>query len=177
MKTNTSKILKRYGKRISIRVSILIVLGMFIYNYAIKYLDEHRALENQSVEVSKCTDGDTAHMVIDGVDETVRFIAIDTPETVKRGTPVQPYGKEASDYTCQSLLSATNIVLEYEENNKTDKYNRKVAWVFVDGKLLQEELISQGLAKVDYIYGDYKYTDRLYKAEEVAKNQRIGIWK
>lgn len=133
-------------------------------------------LEKSVVTLSKCTDGDTAHFMIDGKDETVRLLAIDTPETVKPGTPVQPYGKEASNYTCKTLKNAEEIILEYEASNKTDKYDRKLAWVFADNQLLQAKLIEQGFAKVDYIYGDYKYTGELQALEEIAKSAKIGIW-
>ena len=129
----------------------------------------------EGVQLSKCTDGDTAHFMIDGKDKTVRFLAVDTPETKKPNTPVQPYGKEASNYTCSLLEDADEIRLEFEDE-KTDKYGRYLAWIFVDDELLQEKLIQKGYAKVAYLYDDYKYTDKLQKAEKKAKAERIGIW-
>ncbi|MCR0385232.1 thermonuclease family protein, partial [[Clostridium] innocuum] len=111
----------------------------------------------------------------DGRDTTVRFLAIDTPETKKPNTPVQPYGKEASQYTCDALSSAKEIRLEYEKE-KTDKYGRCLAWVFVDDELLQEKLIRKGYAKVAYLYDEYTYTGRLQKAEKEAKERELGLW-
>lgn len=130
------------------------------------------------VTLSSCVDGDTAKFVFsDGSISSTRFLAIDTPETVKPNTPVQPYGKEASDYTCNQLTTAQEIKLEYDPgSDKYDKYNRVLAWVYVDGRLLQKELIEQGLGEVAYLYGDYLYTDILEDAENVAKINKVGKW-
>ena len=126
------------------------------------------------VEFQKCTDGDTAHFLIDDEDVTVRFLAIDTPEYTKKK---EPFGKEASEFTCQALKSADVIELEYDDGSqKTDKYGRALAWVFVDGSLLQKQLVNEGLAEVAYLYGDYAYTDELYAAQESAKQEKLNIW-
>lgn len=126
------------------------------------------------VELSKCTDGDTAHFLINGVDTTVRFLAIDTPEYTKEK---EPYGKEASEFTCKALTDADVITLEYDaHSDSSDKYGRDLAWVFVDGELLQKQLINAGLAEVQYVYGDYAYTDELYAAQEIAKQNKLNIW-
>lgn len=133
--------------------------------------------EQEEVTLSKCVDGDTAKFVIQGEVKTTRFLAVDTPETVHPKKKVEPYGKEASTYTCNSLKKAKKIILEYDENStKTDKYDRTLAWIFVDGELLQQKLIEKGYAKVAYLYGDYKYTNTLKKKETEAKKKKLGIW-
>ena len=129
------------------------------------------------VSFDRSVDGDTAVFLINNKLQKVRFLAIDTPESVKENTKVEDYAIEASNYTKNLLKNAKEIKLEYEKVNDYDKYDRLLAWVFVDGKLLQEELIKQGLAKVAYIYEDYKYTDRLYEAQNKAKSDKVGIWK
>lgn len=128
----------------------------------------------KEVEFSKCTDGDTAHFLIDGKDKTVRLLAIDTPEYTKEK---EPYGKEASEYTCSALKNATTITLEYDDGSEqTDKYGRDLAWVFVDDRLLQKELVREGLAEVAYLYGDYAYTEELKAVQEDAKQAGRNIW-
>lgn len=130
------------------------------------------------VELEKCVDGDTAKFKFESGDVlTYRFLAIDTPETVHPTKGVQPYGKEASEYTCTMLTNAKKIVLEHDDKaSKTDKYGRGLAWIFVDDVLLQENLVSKGLAEVAYLYGDYKYNDLLKDTENVAKINKVGIW-
>lgn len=129
----------------------------------------------EEISFNKCIDGDTADLVIDGNVRKVRFLAIDTPETKHPTKGNEPYGKEASEFTCKTLSEAKEITLEYEKD-KTDKYDRVLAWVFVDGELLQGKLVRRGLAKVAYIYDDYKYTEKLQKLESEAKSDKINIW-
>lgn len=131
----------------------------------------------ETVKFSKCVDGDTFKIKIDDKVRMVRMIAIDTPESVKNNTPVEYYGKESSEYTCKRLTNAKKIQLEYDDNSdREDKYDRIIAWVFVDGVLLQEELVKKGYAKVAYLYDDYKYTTKLQEAQELASAKEIGIW-
>ena len=133
--------------------------------------------EEIEVKLSKCVDGDTAKFIYKDEVITARFLAIDTPESVHPTIGEEPYGKEASNYTCSTLEKAEEIVLEFDSNSdKTDKYDRYLVWVFVDGKLLQKQLISKGYAEVAYLYDDYKYTDELEKAQEKAKAKKVGIW-
>ena len=104
-------------------------------------------------------------------------MAVDTPESVHPTKEVQAYGVEASNFTKEKLQNAQKIELEFDNNSdKTDKYNRYLAWVWADGELLQDLLIKEGLAKVAYLYADYKYTEQLQASEEIAKNSNIKIW-
>ena len=127
----------------------------------------------------ECIDGDTIRAKVDGETETIRFLAINTPET-KYSTKDkdEPYAVEASEYTCSRLKEGKTIELEYDKkSNKTDKYGRLLAWIYVDGSLLQKELISNGYAKVDYIYDKYAYVNELKEAESKAKEDKLAIWK
>lgn len=130
----------------------------------------------KKAEFSKCVDGDTAYFIIDDEEVKFRFLAIDTPESVSTTKKVEPYGKEASDYTCEKLTNAKEIVLEYEDSNKTDKYGRNLAWIWVDGTLLQKELIENGLGKVAYIYGKYRYTNSLCLIQKNALENKLNVW-
>lgn len=129
------------------------------------------------VKFSDCVDGDTAKFIYKKEEITARFLAIDTPETVHPNKEEEPYGKEASEYTCNKIKNAEVIELEYDEDSdELDKYNRHLVWVFVDGELLQKKLVSKGYASVAYLYGDYKYTSELEEAEQDAEDNKLGIW-
>ena len=139
----------------------------------------HTVYANEKVGVtfSKCVDGDTAKFVLNGEFITARFLAIDTPETVHPTKGEEPFGKEASNYTCEKLTNAKKIVLEYDDgSDQFDKYNRHLVWVYYDDNFLQEELVKLGYAKVAYLYGNYKYTSDLQEVELVAKSNKVGIW-
>ena len=148
---------------------LIIIISLFFIGYTNVYADE-RILVN----LSKCVDGDTAWFINDNEEIKARFLAIDTPESTIK---IEEYGKEASQYTCSLLEEAKKIEIEYDHNsNKTDKYNRHLVWVFVDGELLQEKIIQKGYAEVAYLYDDYKYTNILKEEEIIAKKNKIGLW-
>lgn len=79
--------------------------------------------------------------------ETVRYLLIDTPETKHPELGEQPLGKEASEFTRNMLEHAHRITLEYDVE-KRDKYGRVLAYVYADGKNVQEALLERGLARV-----------------------------
>ena len=150
-----------------------LVVGILIF---FLFINNSAALEKEEVIFDSCVDGDTAKFIIDGEVKSVRFLAIDTPETIHPTKDEEPYGKEASDFTCNSLKKARKIVLEYEEGNKIDKYDRVLAWVWVDDVLLQDELVKLGYAEVAYLYDDYKYTSLLQDHQAIAEANLTGIW-
>lgn len=147
----------------------LITFLLFITNVS--------ANERIEVNFSKCVDGDTAKVILNDEVITVRFLAVDTPETSHPKKGKEPFGKEAKEYTCKSLTKANKIEIEYDKNSdKLDKYDRHLAWIWVDDYLLQDNLIKEGLAEVAYLYGDYKYTSTLEDHQVLAKLNKKGIW-
>lgn len=155
---------------IDMKKYIVFIISIFLINI-------NFVLANETVKYADCVDGDTIKVYINDKEVTVRLLAVDTPESVKPNSEVEYYGKEASDFTCKKIKNAKKIELEYDDNSdKVDKYDRVLAWVFVDGKLLQTELVRLGYAKVAYLYGDYKYTDILKEKQELASAKEIGIW-
>lgn len=144
---------------------VIIILSLFLIN---------NVDAKEKVTLSKCVDGDTAWFYLNNEEIKTRFLAIDTPESTNK---IEEYGKEASEFTCNKLKNAKKIEIEYDENSdKLDKYDRHLVWVFVDGELLQNLIIKEGLAEVDYLYGDYEYTSILEKSEKEAKNNKLNIW-
>lgn len=158
---------------------LYLLLGICLFSISNVYAEE--IVENLNVEIvtlEECIDGDTAKFKIS--DDTIikaRFLAVDTPETVHPTKGVELFGKEASEFTCTSLKEAKEIKIEYDENSdEEDNYGRKLVWVFVDGVLLQNSLVSKGYAEVAYLYDDYKYTPLLQDTEVIAKLEGVGIW-
>lgn len=161
------------------KIILIMILILFFSNVTLVSAKKKSTRSNEKIQVTleKCVDGDTARFMYKKSNIKARFLAIDTPESVHPTKKVEPFGKEASKYTCDMLSNAKKIVLEYDINSdKTDKYDRHLVWVFVDDMLLQEELVSNGYAKIKYVYGDYKYLDELKKEEQIAKGNRIGVW-
>ncbi len=127
---------------------------------------QKQSQSNNEIELTKCVDGDTAYFTEIG---KTRFLLIDTPESTNK---IEPYGKEASKYTCNLLSNAKSITYEYD-GSKKDKYDRTLAYIFVDGKLIQDEIAKAGYVKKLYLYQSY------YKYESEVKNSindRYGVW-
>lgn len=168
--------IKQNTKNVLLKITVLgiLVLGFILSEYALP----QNETERERVTFNKCIDGDTAQLNIRGKKEKVRFIAVDTPE-LRQNDRYNPqfFAEEAREFTCNQLKTAERIELEYDpEADQYDKYGRVIAWVYVDDVLLQELLITDGYAKVKYIYGDYLYVDRLNRLQSEAKRQKVGIW-
>ena len=149
------------------------------YDENFNIIDAFDGEETEKIEVEfyKKVDGDTAQFELNGKIIKVRFLGINTPETVDTTTGVEPYGEQASNYTLERLENANKIELEYDENSsKEDPYNRILAWIWVDDSLLQKELIERGLAETYMLQNNYRYAGILQLAEEEAKENKLGIW-
>lgn len=84
-----------------------IVLIFFIFLWMVPVY----ANERKEVKFLSCVDGDTAKFILDEDEIKARFLAIDTPETVHPTKKEEPYGKEASNYTCDKLTNAKKLLL------------------------------------------------------------------
>jgi micrococcal nuclease len=128
--------------------------------------------QSYTATLERCVDGDTAVFFINGTSYSTRFLFIDTPESASQK---EPYGKEASDFTC-SFLKDGDITLETDGSSLFDKYDRLLAWVFVDDQLHQEEITNAGFVEDFYDYGNYQYEDRVRQAMTNARANAIGIY-
>jgi micrococcal nuclease len=131
------------------------------------------AIEPGLYRVARAVDGDT--LLLADPRERVRLIGADTPETVKPNWPVEPWGPEASQFT-KEFVAGGEVRLEFDGPPR-DKYGRILAYVWVGGRMLNEELIRAGLARAElqYPYSD-KMKARFRRAEAEARAARRGIW-
>ncbi len=122
--------------------------------------------------VLRVVDGDT---VLFEPDMRVRLIGVNAPESVKPDHPVEPFGPEASQFTRQ-FLAAGAARLEFDRE-QFDQYGRPLAYVWVGDQMLNEELLSAGLARWErnYNYSSEKKA-RFRAAEKQARDARRGIW-
>lgn len=136
------------------------------------------ALDSENtVMLSKCSDESSARFILGKEEIKVKFIGIEVEDFLKGNELDEIDEVSISDYVCSSLTNAKEIKLEYEKDiNNKDKYGRVLAWVFVDGTLLQENLVEKGYAKVAYLYDDYKYNDVIKEKEKIAKENKVGLW-
>lgn len=128
-------------------------------------------------EFDHAPDGDTAIFYIDGSYLKTRFLGVDTTEmSTDSGIP-EDWAQEGKDFTNDMLKNANEIILELDDiAGDFDDYDRLLAWIWVDGQLLNYMLAARGFADVKYLYDDYKYNDYLLDAEYLAQNLKLGIW-
>ena len=109
--------------------------------------------------VERVVDGDTMKLKLDKTKEvvTLRLLLVDTPESVKKGVDPQPYSREASNFAKNTLVAGDTVYIEYDEGDKTDKYDRHLGYLWYYSKddsnwqMFNETLISEGYARVGYI--------------------------
>lgn len=127
--------------------------------------------------VVRVVDGDTIRVDRDGEEIVVRFIGINTPETVAPNRPIECFGPEASART-KELLAGANVWLEYDEvSGLTDKYDRTLAYVWTSpDTMLNEQLVREGYAE-EYTYSDgFRWQQVLEQAERDARERNVGLW-
>ncbi|MEX1376338.1 MAG: thermonuclease family protein [Eubacteriales bacterium] len=129
------------------------------------------------VQYESISDGDTAVFVLKDGTFTTRFLAIDTPEVNSAESGMEPWSVAAKEYVESILEGADEIILEREDASDIfDRYDRLLVWVWADGRLLNCMIAEQGLGKVNYIYGDYKYVEYIKEIQEQTKSSGIKIW-
>ena len=122
--------------------------------------------------VERVIDGDTLRV---SPGETVRLIGVNTPETVKRDYPVEPWGPEASAFTKKFVAGGT-VRLQFDRE-RIDPHGRYLAYVWVGERMLNEVLAREGLARYE---PQYRYSPtmkrRFRQAQRAAQDEHRGIW-
>ena len=191
---NNMKEFKKSDKKIitGALVLLLVVIGLCTKNESIiTYLEKNYdiSLKEESndnkvqpskmlaqYEVLRVVDGDTIVINYNGNAEKVRLIGIDTPESVHPDNSKNTEeGIKTSNYTKQRLTGKTvGIELDVQER---DKYGRILAYVYVDGKMYNKELLELGYAKVATYPPNVKYVEEFTKIQEKARENKVGLWK
>ena len=159
------------ARRISLVLLVALVVAARLW-YAHRQPAVPRSLAAGIYPLQRAVDGDTLLLANDA---RVRLLGIDTPETVRPGHPVEPWGPEASAFT-KAFVSGGHVRLELDRE-RIDRYGRFLAYVWVDEKLLNEELLRAGLARVEpraQITSPMRR--RLEQAQTEAQLARNGLW-
>lgn len=134
--------------------------------------------------VKRVVDGDTIEVLLNGLEEKIRLIGVNTPESAgKYKNKPQPYGKEASSFTTTSLIGKV-IYLEKDVGDK-DKYNRLLRYVWLtepsNGNLEEDMfnaiLLREGYGSVMTIQPNVKYQKIFTELEREARKNNKGLWK
>ena len=132
----------------------------------------------ERARVVDITDGDTIRVERGtGTPERLRYIGIDTPETVHPGEPVEPWGPEASAAN-ERLVAGREVLLERDVSER-DRYDRLLRYVWVEEpggwRMVNAELVALGLAVVRAYEPDTRHDTWLRQIEQEARAAGLGI--
>lgn len=128
--------------------------------------------------VERVVDGDTliARRSTGSPQIRVRLIGIDSPETVKPGTPTQCYGPEASAYL-KGAVAGTRIRAAYQNGGRVDRYGRDLWDIWLaDGTFVAGQEVDRGYATALRVRPQVAHAAYLSAVEATAKAARRGLW-
>jgi len=171
----------RYKKRHG-WIGLVIVLLSAIFTLAQQqgWLSGAGSLAEQNqpglYRVSRFVDGDTIAVDMNGKQEKIRFIGVDTPETHKPNTPVQCYGPAAAAFTKNTIGSQRVRLGSDSLSTDRDRYGRLLRYVYLqDGTFLNERLVSEGYAFY-YPYFPFTKSDQFSADQQAAMAAHRGLW-
>lgn len=150
------------------KIIILSLMSMITVNTA-------GAAERHKVQFDRAIDGDTLSIKQNGRKKTVRLLLVDTPESKKPNTPVQPYSLEAARFT-ESLAKTCSLSIEYDTKGRYDKYHRELVYLYCGDQMVNETLVRKGYARVGYVYSQKDHLYELQQAQNYAKQNKLKIW-
>lgn len=130
--------------------------------------------DGTNATVARVIDGDTIEVDFRGSIIDVRLIGVDTPEMVHPSEPVECYGPAASKFT-RRALEGERVRLEFDIERE-DRFGRTLAYVWLNGRLLNQRLVREGFANVSTFPPNVKYVERFLAAQRDARSQDRGLW-
>lgn len=170
-------------KRIVIVAAIVFVLALFdidgtglLENDLQETTPEVLALTQEETVVTRVVDGDTIEIESG---QKVRYIGIDTPETVHPQKSVECFGIEAKSKN-EGLVLGKQVILKADVTN-TDRYGRLLRYVYVRDDSGNEIFVNDALVREGYAFSrtyppDVMYQDQLLQAEHEAREAERGLW-
>lgn len=134
----------------------------------------------QMARVERVVDGDTIIVRIDGRSERLRYIGIDTPETVRPNSPVECFGPEASEEN-KRLVDGREVELVRDISDR-DRFGRLLRYVYVrdldtgERIFVNLRLVEAGYATVSTFPPDVAHVDEFRAGERAAREEGRGLW-
>lgn len=155
------------------------VVGIVVF-YFPEWFSNDEELESTDglipVELVRVIDGDTIRIMFEGEERKVRYLLIDTPETNNSPEADQLFAEEATQRNYE-ILTSGKLAIEFGVGDREDKYDRLLAYIYVDGESVQKKLLEEGLARVAYLYEPNTRDEDVFKeSEAIAKKAGLGIW-
>ncbi len=176
--TRSCRTIRKLYQKLCLAALLLFVSYLFLESVQLPAQDT--PLPEGVYSVRRAVDGDTL-LLENGL--RIRLLGVDTPETVKPEHEIEPFGPEASEYTKNALKQVNYQIYIRLDRERVDKYGRYLAYVYLgkspdeSSRLLNEELIQQGLGRALLTFNyNAPMKRRFAKAQQYAKENRLGIW-
>lgn len=170
-----------FSKRHSFVISLIVFLA-WLFTFAqqqgwISHAQQAAVTTQPGLyKVSRFIDGDTVAVSMNGHEEKLRLIGVDTPETHKPNTPVQCYGPAAAAYTKTILENQSIRLVSDEQSTDRDRYGRLLRYIYLtDGTNFNEKLIQTGHAFY-YPYFPFTKSEVFSADQDTAMANNLGIW-
>lgn len=124
--------------------------------------------------MTEVVDGDTIRVEIDGIEYRLRYIGIDTPETMDPRRGVECYGPEAT-LRNEQLVAGQTVGLE-KDISDVDENGRLLRYVWLGGEMVNETLVREGFAEAVAYPPDTKHQGLLNELEVEARSEQVGLW-
>jgi micrococcal nuclease len=164
------------GRRPGIGALLLLALGAWLLVQGCGSGGDAGPAPRSSVEaqVVRVVDGDTIVARVDGEGEYVRYIGVDTPETVKPETPVQCFGPRASDEN-HRLVEGRTVRLVFDGEVRDD-YGRLLAYVYAGKRFVNAELVRGGYGRTLAIEPNTSHAAQFQRLATKAARAGRGLW-
>ncbi len=163
-----------FGYSVAMGASQISWQGFAEYVHSVTKNSSEKVVDQSSewARVKRAVDGDTIELE-DG--EKVRYIGMNTPESVKVNSPIECFGKEASARN-KELVDGKMVRLEKDVSDK-DRYGRLLRFVYLeDGTLVNDVLVKQGYARVSTFPPDVARAEQFKLSEREAHDGKRGLW-
>lgn len=135
---------------------------------------DHPRPERVEAQVVEVVDGDTARMAIGGSEQSVRYIGIDTPESVIPGERPECFGKRAAGLN-RDLVDGERVTLMFGDERR-DHYDRLLAYVYTGERFVNAEIVRRGYGRTLAIAPNTDFADRFDRLQQSAANAGRGLW-
>jgi len=168
------------GRKPGIGALLLLVLGAWLLIQGCAGSSDNGdgeslgAGESVRAHVVRVVDGDTIVASVDGQDQYVRYIGVDTPETVKPDAPVECYGPRASDEN-HRLVEGRTVRLVFDREQRDD-YGRLLAYVYAGSRFVNGALLRGGYGRTLAIAPNTSHAGQLHRLAAQAARAGRGLW-
>ena len=135
-----------------------------------------RVVDGDTIEVriTGRTEGPGAGSSAVGAIEKVRLIGIDTPESVRPGTPIECFGREASA-AAKALLEGHEVSL-VKDMEERDQYDRLLRYVYIGDEMANARLVVNGYASAYTYPPNIRHSELFVQLEREARQNDRGLW-